>query len=70
MISDLYKSDMPRRIKRNIQGRTRASNITPVTEVGGYIDYGNTYTDISIITMTLTSPLATNTATKSTNRST
>ena len=52
MISDLYKSYLPSSNESTIQGGTRASDGTPVTEIGGYIDYGITDTGVSIITMT------------------
>ena len=70
MISDLYKADLPRISGRIIRGIPRASNVPPVTEIGGEIDYGPTATNVSIITMTPEIPVATKSATIFTNIST
>ena len=70
MIYDLYKADFTRRIKSNIWGIPRAYNFPPVTKLVGGIHDGTASTYFSIITMTPAIPVATNSATKSTNRST
>ena len=67
MISDLYKADMPSWSERNILGIPKASNVPPVTEIGGDIDDGTAATDVSINTTTPLSPVATKAATTSTN---
>ena len=69
-ISDLYKVDLPRRSANTIQGRPRASDVPPVSEIGGEIGDETTATDVSIITMTPASPVATKATATSTNRST
>ena len=68
MISDLCKADLPRRSERTSRERPRAFNIPPVTEIDGEIDDGTTATDVSIITMTPTTPLLTKAALRSTTR--
>ena len=58
MISDLYKADLPSCSERTIRLIPRASNLTPVIEIGGDIDYETSVTDVSIITMTPSSPVS------------
>ena len=40
MIFDLYKADLTSISEGTIQGRPRAYNVYPVTEIGGEIDDG------------------------------
>ena len=70
MISYFYREDLPMRSKGNIPGRTRYSNVPPVTEIYGDIECGTKSTYVSIVTITPSSPVATNTSTISTNIST
>ena len=70
MISDLYKADMPSWIERTKRGIPRDYNVPPVTKIGGDIGDETASTDVSIITITTSSPVATKADTRSTNRQT
>ena len=48
---------MPRRPERNIREIPRASNVPPVTEIGGKINDGTTATYVSIIKVTPAGPV-------------
>ena len=50
---------MTRRSESTIRGIPRASNVTPVTEIGGDIDDGTKSRYVSIIEMKPSSPLST-----------
>ena len=70
MISDLYKAYMPSWSESTIQEISRASSFPPVIEIGGDIGDGTTATDVSINTMTPSSPVETKSDTTYTNIST
>ena len=70
MLSDLYKADLPRRSESTIRGRPRGSNVTLVSEIVSETDDGTTATDVSIIKMTPSRPVANKAATTPTNKST
>ena len=63
MISYLCQADMPRRIESTIRGRSRVSNVPPVTEIVGQVDDVTTATDVSIIKLTTEISLAAKAAT-------
>ena len=59
MISDFFKSDLPSMIKRTIQGGLIASNFSPISEIGGDIDDETKSTGVSMLKISLVSPLVT-----------
>ena len=59
MVYDFYKEDRTRRSERTGRRRPRTSHAPPVTKIVCDIGDGNIATDVSIITMTPSSPSVT-----------